>query len=47
MKQTTTQIIDEAIESDILDDFLSPDANVVLSDLLQLATDYSCHGCSY
>ncbi len=43
----TTQIIDEAISSDVLDEFLSPETNTVLADLTRLTTDYSCHGCSY
>jgi|GEM_PF-6111632 len=47
MKQTTTHIIDEAIEADIFDEFLSPDSDIVLADLLKLATDYSCHGCAF
>ena len=47
MKHTTTDIIDAAIESDVMDEILSPETETVLADLSRLATDYSCHGCAF
>lgn len=47
MKNSTTEIIDEAFEGDVLDEILSPETETVLADLLKLSTDYSCQGCAF
>ena len=47
MEHTTTQIINEAIDSDVWDEILSPETETILADLTRLSTDYSCHGCAF
>ncbi len=47
MKAAISTVMDDVLKDDVWDEILHPATEIVLADLLRLATDYSCHGCTH
>lgn len=46
-RYSTADIVEEAFEGDVLEELLTPETEAILAQLMNLSTDYSCHGCAF